>query len=88
MSRLTSLKTVFQYCLIVYLVSHGVTLWANSQVEPRELALVLYYGSVSWLREGISWVHTVVEFLRETSLIGRLRTNREEFPRHNDKASQ
>lgn len=63
MNRLAVLNTVVKYGLVVYLVSHGVSLPADSQLEPWELAAALYHGSFGWLRAGAKWVLAVGEFL-------------------------
>ncbi len=49
------LKTVVNYGLAVYLVSHGVSPLGDSQPEPWELATALYYGSLGWLQAGAGW---------------------------------
>ncbi len=49
------LKTVVNYGLAVYLVSHGLSLPTDSQPEPWELVAALYFGSFGWLRAAASW---------------------------------
>lgn len=57
MNWLSLLHTIAKYGLVLYLVSHGISLPADSKVDPQELAVALYYGSVAWLSAVIerSW---------------------------------
>ena len=67
MNWLSLLNTIAKYGFVLYLVSHGVSLPADSKVEPQELAAALYYGSFGWLWSGMSWANAVIEFLRGTA---------------------
>ena len=62
-SRLDPLKALFSSWLAFYLLTHGVSLPADGRIELGELAISLYYGSLSWLRIPVAWVTAVVEFL-------------------------
>ena len=55
MNWLSLLHTIAKYGFVLYLVSHGISLPADS--NPQELAVALYYGSVAWLSAVIerSW---------------------------------
>ncbi len=61
---LALLNTVAKHGLVLYLVSHGVSLPADSEVELRELAAALYYSSFGWLWSAMSYAHVVIQFLR------------------------
>lgn len=60
---LDPLKALFSSWLVFYLLTHGVSLPSDGRIELGELAVSLYYGSLSWLRIPAAWVSTVVEFL-------------------------
>ena len=49
------LRTVVNYGLTVYLVSHGLSLPTDSPPEPWEMVAALYIGSFDWLRVAASW---------------------------------
>ena len=61
MNWLSLLNTIAKYGFVLYLVSHGVSLPADSSVEPQELALALCYASFAWLWSGISWARALIE---------------------------
>ncbi len=61
MNWLSLLNTIAKYGLLLYLVSHGVSLPAESTVEPQELAVALCYASFAWLWSGMSWASAVIE---------------------------
>ena len=61
MNWLSLLNTIAKYGFVLYLVSHGVSLPADSKVDLRELAAALYYGSFGWLWSGISFATTVIQ---------------------------
>ena len=44
------LKGLLKGWLVFYLVTHGIGLPADGEVELGELASGLYYGSLGWLR--------------------------------------
>jgi hypothetical protein len=58
---LSLLNTIAKYGFVLYLVGHGVSLPADSSVEPQELALALCYASFAWLWSGISWASALIE---------------------------
>ena len=58
------LNTIAKHGLVLYLVSHGVSLPADSKVELQELAAALYYSSFGWLWSGIGCANAVIGFLR------------------------
>ena len=49
------LRTVVNYGLTVYLVSHGLSIPTDSPPEPWEMVAALYVGSFGWLRVAASW---------------------------------
>ena len=61
MNWLSLLNTLTKYGLVLYLVSHGLSLPADSKVEPQELALALCYASFAWLWSRVSWASAVIE---------------------------
>ena len=58
---LSLLNTIAKYGVVLYLVSHGISLPANGKLEPQELAAAFYYGSLGWLWSGITWTIGVIE---------------------------
>ncbi len=63
MKRLAPLGTLLKCWLVFYLVSLGVSLPADGRLELGELAMGLYYDSLSLLRAPASWVAAALEFL-------------------------
>ena len=61
MNWFAMLNNMAKQGLALYLVSHGVGLPADSQVDLRELAAALYYGSFGWLWSGISFATAVIQ---------------------------
>jgi len=45
---LSLLNTIAKYGLVLYLVSHGVSLPADSGGELEELAAAFYWSAISW----------------------------------------
>ena len=60
MNWLSLLNTIAKFGLVLYLVSHGVTLPADSKVEPQELAVALFSASFAWLWSGIGWASALI----------------------------
>jgi hypothetical protein len=60
-NRLSWINAIAKYGLLLYLVSHGVTLPADSKVEPQELAVALCYASFAWLWSGFGWASALIE---------------------------
>jgi hypothetical protein len=50
MNWLGLLKGLLKGWLVFYLVTHGVSLPADGELELGELAAGLYYGGLGWLR--------------------------------------
>ena len=50
MNWLGPLKGLLKGWLVFYLVTHGVSLPADGELELGELAAGLYYGGLGWLR--------------------------------------
>ncbi len=55
------LNNMAKHGLVLYLVSHGVSLPADSQVDLRELAATLYYGSFGWVWTAISFATSIIQ---------------------------
>ena len=64
MSRLALLNNVAKHGLVLDLVSNGVSLPTDSEVELRELAAAFYYSSLGWLWSRMSDAHVVIQCLR------------------------
>lgn len=61
MNWLSLLHTIAKYGFVLYLVSHGISLPADSNLDPQELAVALCYGSFAWLWSGLSRASAVIE---------------------------
>ena len=48
MNWLSLLNTIAKYGLVLYLVSHGVSLPADSGGGREELAAAVYWSAISW----------------------------------------
>ncbi|MBI3031656.1 MAG: hypothetical protein HYY64_19305 [Candidatus Rokubacteria bacterium] len=48
MNWLSLLNTIAKYGLVLYLVSHGLSLPAGSKGELEELAAAFYWSAISW----------------------------------------
>lgn len=61
MNWFVSLNNMAKHGLVLYLVSHGVSLPPDSQVDLRELAAAFYYGSFGWAWTWISYATAVIQ---------------------------